>query len=99
MTKEEIRAKAAGMILDELKAGNRRWFYISMAGAEGFYGGAYINAFGFADANNLLHALTIYPVGASLETRGYELPLDVALQIPEGQKWRLLTREEVEGTA
>lgn len=94
MTDQERRKRMAELILPELQAGDRRWFYISIANQTKFLGGVIVQAFGPTDAWRIMHCLDLYPRDRGADTQTYEFERDKT--IPDELKWRLLSLEEVE---
>lgn len=95
LTPEQVKKRVEGMLLEELKAGQRDWYFISCANAEGFGCGFYVEAFGPTDAFRLSHALGLYPEGSGCETLTLKVSPDKVHKIPQGHRWRRLTREEI----
>ena len=78
---------------------NRRWFYLSFVDLNRpkgtrFVGACYLEAESLPQAIALSHALGINPGG---EIKAWELPDDaVDAVVPLADRFRLLTREEIE---
>lgn len=91
----DLKSRVAELLVEELKEGNRRWFYISMADKDTFFGGIFVQAFGPTDAWCLMHSLNVTPPRpAKYETMTMEVPEDKVHLIPDNKKWRKLNREE-----
>lgn len=75
------------------------WFYMSFADAnlpkgEQFLGGCYVEADSFPEALTWTHIEGVNPSG---EIQFYELPDEaVEAHVPTGDRFRLLTRAEIE---
>jgi hypothetical protein len=86
------KARRAQILTDELRQ-PLRWFYLSFADADQFFGGALIEAHGPMHAMEQSHKLRIYPGGDCQTAVGEVAPNAV---LPDGAKNRFLTREEID---
>lgn len=88
-----LRENVAKRLLPELKHGKLEWWYISVAGPDGFDSAWLIEARGPTEAWCLLHRLYRMPDGCETNTWG---PVIVA-SVSEDKRWRRLNRTEAEG--
>lgn len=90
------RQNVARMLLEELKQGERRWYYISFGSFNPAHGGVVVHAFGPTDAWRMMHTLDLYPRDADPGDTGTHgpIPEEVLPKIPEEQRWRLLSKTE-----
>lgn len=84
---EKVRARREA----EVAAGNLRWFYVSFADEERFYGGVHIKAYGPVDAHIQTFELKLNPVKGSVML----IATPPGWEPPEWARDRLLSEEEV----
>jgi hypothetical protein len=88
----QLREKIAALLLEEVKAGKMDWWYISVADEKEFKGGYIIEARGRTEAWCLFHSLNWCPKDVSTQVTG---PITEEMgRVPEGFRWRRLTKEE-----
>ena len=88
---EEWEKRVAEVFLQEMQQ-PETWHYISFADKV-FHGAVIIMAHGIADAVSKCHRLNINPGGQVLCV---PMPEDIIAQVPETDRIRLLTREDVQ---
>ena len=99
----KIKERIAGYLRDEFKTDVRSWFYISVTQSDGTIGGdkgkfvhgVYIRAYGPTDAWRILHTLNLVPENATTRTTGPLSDEKMDLNVPEGYRWRPLSKEEL----
>lgn len=90
MTDKQFKERAAELLREERKQ-PVSWWYLSFAD-QVFHGAVIIAAHGLTDAVRTCHALNINPGGQVL---GAPLPPEILAQVPQADRERLLTREDV----
>jgi len=92
----KIKERIASYLRDEFKADVRSWFYISVVGGDDkFVHGVYIRAYGPTDAWRILHSLNLVPENSSTRTTGPLADEKMEMNVPEGYRWRPLSKEEL----
>lgn len=93
MLLERLKERMREMMLEELKDGEFRWWWVSMAGKE--FGAAFvIRCLGPNHYTHIIHTMGWYIIGC--ETRGFPLDEEAVARIPENMRWRPLNRAEAE---
>lgn len=96
--KIDIKARVAELLLEELKSsGPEEWYYISVVHVPTgtFYGGYFLQAKGPTDAWVRMHALKWCPPDCKTETSGPFPEENVALKVPQSDRYRRLSKEEM----
>lgn len=89
-----IKETIAGPLLNEVKKGKLRWYYVSMATQTEFRGGFHIEARGPAEVVLLMHGLRFREDGTELQIVD-PIDTEIVKEIPESMRWRKLSLEEV----
>lgn len=83
------------LMLDEMKEGKLRWYFISTANEQEFTGGWLVRALGPTHAVHTLHVMGWFPKGSSTQTTG-PIPGDAVDRVPHELRWTKLTKEQAE---
>jgi hypothetical protein len=98
MDPKQLKEKVAGLLLKELRTNPPdEWYYISLVHrpSNTFVGGYLLLAKGWTDAWCKMHYLNWCPPDCESRTYG-PLDRDKVDKLPDGFKWRKLTKDEAE---
>ena len=93
---KSITERVRELLLGEVRSGEMRWYYISVAD-ERFRGGYFIEARGPTEAWTLLHRLGWYEPGCSTATYGPVPPDRIERFVPGPMRWCRLEKDQVIG--
>lgn len=83
------------LMIDELKEGKLRWYFVSTANEQDFTGGWLVRALGPTHAVSILHTMGWFPRGSTTQTQG-PFPGEAVDRVPMDQRWTKLTKEQAE---